>query len=303
MIDRYLLRYFLAVIDHGNFSLAAQHCRVTQPTLSVGIAKLETLVGRPLLLRSNRRVELTAAGVRLAGHARRIEAEFAEAERAVRNDAHRPPLRIGIIPTLPTAWIERAVTAARGTGERLELVEGRMRDLTPMLARRRIDALLGTVGADGRALLSEGYAVALAADHPLAAREQVGAEEIAGETMIVRRHCEALPEISRFFTMRGVRPFMAARTTNDERAIAYVRGGLGITVMPRCFAGAGMAMPCLTGFGMVRSIGFAVEDGSAARLADSAAFARFGEAIREACDAAAPDRAGCGPGLPISTLA
>ena len=44
MIDRYLLRYFLAVIDHGNFSKAAAQCNVSQPTLSVGIAKLERLL-------------------------------------------------------------------------------------------------------------------------------------------------------------------------------------------------------------------------------------------------------------------
>ena len=61
MVDRYLLRYFLAVIDYGNFSKAAAQCHVSQPTLSVGIAKLEQGLGRPLFRRTNRRVELTEA--------------------------------------------------------------------------------------------------------------------------------------------------------------------------------------------------------------------------------------------------
>jgi len=52
MIDRYLLRYFLAVIDQGSFSKAAVHCNVSQPTLSIGIAKLERLLSRPLFLRA-----------------------------------------------------------------------------------------------------------------------------------------------------------------------------------------------------------------------------------------------------------
>ncbi len=82
MIDRYLLRYFLAVMDEGNFTRAAAHCRVSQPTLSVGIAKLESMVGTPLFNRTNSRVELTTAGARFAQHARRIEAEFAAAERS-----------------------------------------------------------------------------------------------------------------------------------------------------------------------------------------------------------------------------
>ena len=84
MIERYLIHYFLAVMDHGNFSRAAQQCRVSQPTLSVGIAKLEGLVGHVLFHRTNRRVELTSAGAAFATHARRIEAEFARA-------AHPPP--------------------------------------------------------------------------------------------------------------------------------------------------------------------------------------------------------------------
>ena len=76
MIDRYLLRYFLAVIDHGNFSKAAVQCKVSQPTLSVGIAKLERLLDKSLFHRTNRRVELTEGGAHLAVHARRIEGDF-----------------------------------------------------------------------------------------------------------------------------------------------------------------------------------------------------------------------------------
>ena len=56
MMDRYLLRYFLAVIDQGNFSKAAAACNVSQPTLSVGIANLEKMLSRPLFVRTNRRV-------------------------------------------------------------------------------------------------------------------------------------------------------------------------------------------------------------------------------------------------------
>jgi len=279
MIDRYLLRYFLAVVDNGNFSRAALQCRVSQPTLSVGIANLEARLGRPLFLRTNRRVELTAAGTRFMTHARRIEVEFAEAERAVRDEAPSRLVRLGVVTTLPSGWIERALIAARAGGERLELVEGRMRDLTPLLDRGRVDAVLGP-NAD-TPLFTEGYAMALPDGHPLAGRESVAVEDVAGETMIVRRHCEALADISRFFTARGVRPFMAARTTNDDRAAAYVRAGLGVTVMPRCFAQSGIVLIELAGFSATRAIGFSIAPGSAARLADSEGFARFSDAIRD----------------------
>ena len=286
MIDRYLIRYFLGIVDHGSFSAAALHCRVTQPTLSAGIAKLEALLAQRVFDRSSRRVRLTEAGTRFAHHARRIEAEFAAAERAVQAARPRKLIRIGVAPTIATGWLRQALDAARAaTGtEQVEIVEGRANELHAKLDRGRIDALLGTIDADAGpdtdVLVEEGYGVAMALDHPLADRDAVAAEEIAGDTMIVRRHCEALPQVSRFFTARGVRPFMAARTINDDRAAAYVAAGLGITVMPRSLATAAMAMPALVGFDLVRRIGLRTQDASRARLHDSAAYRAFGATLR-----------------------
>jgi DNA-binding transcriptional LysR family regulator len=283
MIDRYLLRYFLGVVDHGNFSRAARAAEVSQPTLSSGIAKLERLVGAPVFERDSRRVELTPAGTRLLTHARRIEAEFAEVERAGADTAPARLIRIGIAPSIPAAMVERAVAAARiaAPDERLELVEGTRRDLIARLDRRRLDAVVAPAEGDftGELLFEEGYAVAMASAHRLAGRERVTAEEIAGETMLVRRHCEALAAVSRHFTDRGVRPFFAARTTNDEWALAHVRAGLGITVMPRCFAGPGVAIADLAGFDRRRRVAMMV-DAAGGRAAASGSYAAMREALR-----------------------
>jgi DNA-binding transcriptional LysR family regulator len=260
MIDRYLLRYFLSVIDQGNFSKAAAACNVSQPTLSVGIAKLEREIGRPLFHRTNKRVELTEAGVRFAAHARRIEAEFAIAEREVRDTERQTTVRLGTLTTLPVDWIAAFLARLGPAGERVELVEGRERDLIERLARGRIDVALTLIRPDqhrfaAEPLLREGYALALPAGHPLAGRGTIEAEELAGETMIVRRQCEALADTSRHFTARGVRPFFAARTTSDERALALVRAGLGVTVMPDGFVAPGVVRPRLSGFTIEREIG------------------------------------------------
>lgn len=199
MIDRYLLRYFLAVIDHGNFSKAAIQCNVSQPTLSVGIAKLERLLGRPLFHRTNRRVELTEAGAHLAVHARRIEGDFNLFERSMMEAPARRTLRLGVLTTIPSSWI--SAFAKRVTGEasdeRMELVEGRERDLLERLGRGRIDVALTIVREDsGRfeseVLRTEGYSLALSSEHPLASEAVIAAESLADNVMIVRRHCEVL---------------------------------------------------------------------------------------------------------------
>lgn len=262
MMERYLLRYFLSVVDQGSFSRAAAHCHVSQPTLSVGIAKLEQALGAQLFLRANQRTELTAAGARLVGHARRIEAEFNLAQRAVATEQgdKRPVLRLGVLHSIAGAIVAQGV-ADLSPGERqgIEIVYGSAHDLTGKLERGRIDVALSLMQGRRfveRKVAEEGYAIAIGEGHPLAGRATIAAEEIASETMIVRRHCEALAATSRHFTERGVRPPFALRATNDERVLQMVAAGLGLTVMPASYAFAGVARPRLAGFDARRSIGW-----------------------------------------------
>ena len=267
MIDRYLLRYFLAVVDHGSFSKAAAACNVSQPTLSVGIAKIERELDRLLFNRSNRRVELTESGVRLMRHARRIEVEFEEAEREVREVLDLSVVRVGVLTTLPWTWIE-ILLSDLGTdriGHRIELFEGRERELTDLLARGRIDLAVNIVHATSERfkqdlLYREGYSLVLPSNHPLSGEVAIGGGQLSDSPMIIRRHCELLSETSRYFTARGVRPAFPARATSDHRALQYVAAGLGVTVMPDSFAFPGVVHVPLAEFDHVRTIGLQFAD-------------------------------------------
>ena len=262
MIDRYLLRYFLAVIDCGSFSKAAKQMNVAQPTLSVGIGKLERLLGTPLFQRSSKRVQITDAGSRLAAHARRIENEFNLAEAAVLNMRPVRALRLGVLSTFPMSHLADAIRAAKRTAdlERLQIVAGSERELLQRLSRGQIDVALTIVRAEAdrfacEGLFTERYALAVASAHPLAGKPTIAAEELSDNAMFVRRHCEVLAETSRHFTERGVRPFFAFRGTNDEQVLTLVQAGLGVTVMPASFTLKGVARPLLTGFNLKRQMG------------------------------------------------
>lgn len=268
MIDRYLLRYFLAVIDSGTFTAAAAQTNVSQPTLSAGIAKLEREAGAKLFRRNSQRVELTEAGARFAVHARRIEREFNLAQASIDGLAPGGTLRLGVLNTIATA--ELAAFAALAAHEELavELVEGNAAALSQHLSRGRIDLALtvaqGEPGAEMEPLRTESYVLALPAFHPLAGEAAIQGEALAGETMIVRRNCEALSETSRYFTRRGIRPFFALRTTNDDRALEMVAAGLGATVIPESHRHPGIASPALLGFGVTRTLALAWGDDTAA---------------------------------------
>ncbi len=262
MIDRYQLRYFLAVVETGNFSRAAAQVNVAQPTLSIGIGKLERHLGTKLFFRNSQRVQLTGAGSRFLAHARAIENEFNQVDRTIGGLQTPRLVRLGVITTVPTALVEEIMRAFAHEPRhaRIEIVEGTERDLLARLERGRIDLALSLSNRSStrlrtEALFRESYTLAVASRHRLASCDVVAGEALAEETMIVRRHCEALSAVSRHFTDRGVRPHFSFRSTNDDRVLSMVRVGLGITVMPECFRSADIARPKLADFDLQREIG------------------------------------------------
>ena len=81
------LTYFLAAVEHGTFSAAAEAMDIAQPSLSEQIRRLENELGVPLFIRTNRRLVLTEAAHLLLPRAQRtLEAanDAAECVRGVR---------------------------------------------------------------------------------------------------------------------------------------------------------------------------------------------------------------------------
>ena len=69
------LLIFARVADTGSFSRAAEQLDLPKSTLSRRISLLEERLGERLLLRSTRRLSLTAYGLQLLDHARQVAAE------------------------------------------------------------------------------------------------------------------------------------------------------------------------------------------------------------------------------------
>jgi DNA-binding transcriptional LysR family regulator len=71
-IDLKTLRLFVAVCEHRNMGRAAEDEHIEPSAISKRIAQLESDLGVPLLTRSRRGVQPTAAGVALLEHARNV---------------------------------------------------------------------------------------------------------------------------------------------------------------------------------------------------------------------------------------
>jgi LysR family hydrogen peroxide-inducible transcriptional activator len=96
------LEYFLAVVNHGSFSAAAEYCFVTQPSLSTQIGNLEEELGAVLLDRGRKPIATTQAGEIVLAQARRAVSEFyctKELLNELRGELSGQ-LRLGVIPTI-----------------------------------------------------------------------------------------------------------------------------------------------------------------------------------------------------------
>src|ERR671913_1341576 len=71
-LDTDHLRTFVAIMDTGSFTKAAEAVAKTQSAVSMQMKKLEERIGRPLFERDGRMNRLTADGERLLPYARRM---------------------------------------------------------------------------------------------------------------------------------------------------------------------------------------------------------------------------------------
>jgi DNA-binding transcriptional LysR family regulator len=77
------LQYFLAAVEHGSFSAAADALHMAQPSLSEQVRRLEAELGVELFVRVGRGLVLTEAGQTLRSHAERVVADAEEARESV----------------------------------------------------------------------------------------------------------------------------------------------------------------------------------------------------------------------------
>ena len=88
MLDTDQLRSFVAIVDTGSFTRAAERVNKTQSAVSMHIRRLEEQLGRPLFAKQGRGVRLSDDGEKLIDYARQMlqieAAAFASRRRARR---------------------------------------------------------------------------------------------------------------------------------------------------------------------------------------------------------------------------
>src|SRR6202012_2399030 len=96
MLHTHQLRSFLAIVDTGSFTKAAERVHKTQSAVSMHIRRLEEQLGCALFVKHGRGTRLTAEGEQLVEYARRILREEAGAIAALSRKGLRGTVRFGV---------------------------------------------------------------------------------------------------------------------------------------------------------------------------------------------------------------
>jgi DNA-binding transcriptional LysR family regulator len=244
-MDLRRLRLFLAVVDEGGMTRAAEAGHVSQPSVSQAIRELETEVGTPLFHRVGRRVVLTAAGEALVEPARQVLRDVETGRAAVEAVAGLAAGRLDLValPTLAVDPLAPLVGAFRlqHPGVDISLAD-------PDDAAEVVDLVASgecELGITAEPVTDPGLA-----SHGLGAQDLLavlppGAN--ASHTMSVRTFARfplvtapagttTRNQLEEAFAEAGVTPRIAVVTAQREAVLPLVLAGAGATLFPRPLA-------------------------------------------------------------------
>ena len=241
------IRAFLKIAETRNFTRAAKDLHVSQSALTVQIQHLEESLGVQLFDRNKRGVTLTAAGrdvlpplQRLFNDAQAIvehARELSSASTGFVNLAVLPTVCAGVLPQLV-----RSFTASY-PGIRIQIVDVVAERVRESVLKRQVDLGIGTRhgrDSDLRAtpLFQDRLAVFAPAGHPLASESAISLREASAFDLILPARDSSVRETVEAIAHRERVALQARYEANFmPTALAFVRAGLGIAILPESAAG------------------------------------------------------------------
>ncbi len=232
-------RAFAAAAQYRSFTLAAEALGYTQSGVSHLVAALEQELGFPLLIRGKGGVTLTGDGETLLPYVKRMLA----AEKDVMDVADdvrgllRGTLRVGTISSIAINYLPPIIRdfGALYPGVEIALMSGSYADVEEALSEGRIDCGFVTLPSRPeflvRLLLQDRLLAVVNAGSPLAGQSVLTAADIANEPFIVPAEGTDY-DIGKLFDAAGVSPHISMEMSDDYAAVAMVRQGLGVTILP-----------------------------------------------------------------------
>ncbi|MDR0776355.1 MAG: LysR family transcriptional regulator [Azonexus sp.] len=236
------LRYIVALSQEGNFSRAAERCSVSQPTLSVAIARLEDELGVQLFERGKGFVSPSQVGQRIIEQAQLAlrEADKVRQIALCGRDQLAGPLRLGVIHTIAPYLLPQLINALKVVAPAMPLVieENMTANLDEMLRDNVLDVVIIALpfevpGVLTRALYDEAFRVIVPRGHVWEKKEFMNPEEVAGDEVLLLKAGNCFRD-----QVLGACPQISSPETDVRlgHSIGTIRcmvaSGLGVSVLP-----------------------------------------------------------------------
>ncbi|MDQ7059123.1 MAG: LysR substrate-binding domain-containing protein [Ghiorsea sp.] len=236
------MSYLVAVAELRNFTKAAEHCHVSQPTLSAQIKKMEESLDVKIFERDNKQVMITEEGKDIIQSAEKILQEV-ERIKEISEHARNPfsgKFRLGAFPTLATYIFPDMVPQITKCMPDLHLIliEEKTAELLDRLHKGEIDAALLALPVLGEsleinALFDDKFFLATCPSHPLANTASIDIDTLAQYRLLLLEegHClrDHALEVCHQHNIGEEQDF---RATSLETLRQMVKAGTGITMIP-----------------------------------------------------------------------
>ncbi|GKT04115.1 LysR family transcriptional regulator [Furfurilactobacillus entadae] len=236
------LAYFSALVELKNYTVVATRFKVSQPTITVAVQRLETEFGAPLVERdrAHNKLSITRAGILLYQRAQQIlkDLDLAHSEVA---QANQSKIRFGIPPIIGTMWFPLVVGElfSRGLLKYTETLEMGSYQLLKELEAGHIDmALLGSVrplqeeNLNITPLAAHPFRAVVSQNHPLAGAGHISFEQLARDNFVTMTgkfvHPQALKAYSEY---AGFTPNVVYSTPTLSLIKGLVRANLGVSLL------------------------------------------------------------------------
>ncbi|MWB77616.1 LysR family transcriptional regulator [Pseudooceanicola sp. 216_PA32_1] len=236
------LRTVKAIHDSGGLARAADQLNITQSALSHQIKGLEDQAGVELFIRRSKPLKLSAAGMRLLRLAEKIlpEIEALEQEFSGLRSGKAGRLHIAIECHACFEWLFPVLEQFRKAWPEVDvdIRPGLAFDALPALQKEEVDVVISSdpetlQGVEFQPLFDYAPVFVASAQHPLAAKPFVEAEDFRGETLITYPVDRARLDIfSQLLTPAKVEPASVRQVELTAVILLLVASNRGVAVLP-----------------------------------------------------------------------
>ena len=240
------LRYIVALAQVQHFGRAAEMCHISQPTLSVGVKKLEEDLGVLIFERSKSAVRVTPVGEAIVAQAQRVLEQaqtIRELAQAGKNQL-TAPLRVGAIYTVGPYLFPQMIPLLHRSAPEMPLYieENFTHVLREKLRKGELDVIIIALpyqDADvlTKAVYEEPFCVLLSADHPWTKKDSIDSNMLNDKSLLLlgEGHCFRDQVLEACPTTQVGNPnnrYTTVEASSLETIRHMVASGLGVSVLP-----------------------------------------------------------------------